>query len=476
MLSIVFLYLFHITFGSATPQSLHDEITNLPGQPPVSFKQYSGYITLNRSSNASMFYWYQECVLGTNKCPLFLWTNGGPGCSGLMAGLTEQGAFRILSNGTLKLNDYSWNKLVNIVYIEQPIGVGYSHSNNINDYYSGDESSAQGMYEFLQGFYKVFPETQPLDFYISSESYGGHYAPMFAKYIVDHDTTKSINFKGFIVGNPLTDQLSNQQGHFGTLYGHQLISYPLFTQWKNMCNQGTNHNATCQQLTQAMNTQVQGLFNEGLDFPICLYTKDKQKYDEWYDTNYYAFHAWKRNKFFMDKIYYGTFGEMPPIGYKFGDNNPPFDCLKDYETIYLNRADVKQALHVYSNVIWPWVPCTDRVIYNGSDPGQPMQPVYQYLIDGGYNLHITIYSGDNDANCATMGAQQWIYNMSWIIEKGWSQWMYDSGKNGEQLAGYYVLFKDAISFVTVHSSGHEVPFFRPNKAFQVLQKYLSGEF
>ena len=56
---------------------------------------------------------------------------------------------------------------MNIVFIEQPIGVGFSTSNNPNDYISGDEKSAQEMYLFILGFYKVFPELQQQDFYLS---------------------------------------------------------------------------------------------------------------------------------------------------------------------------------------------------------------------------------------------------------------------------------------------------------------------
>ena len=39
-------------------QILHAEITGLPGQPPVDFKQYAGYIEINATSKASIFYWY----------------------------------------------------------------------------------------------------------------------------------------------------------------------------------------------------------------------------------------------------------------------------------------------------------------------------------------------------------------------------------------------------------------------------------
>lgn len=66
------------------------------------------------------------------------------------------------------------------------------------------------------------------DFYITAESYGGHYMPTLAKFIVDNDAAHAINFKGFAVGNPFTSKASNQLGEFNTLWGHQLVRYHLY--------------------------------------------------------------------------------------------------------------------------------------------------------------------------------------------------------------------------------------------------------
>lgn len=35
-------------------------------------------------------------------------------------------------------------------------------------------------------------------------------------------------------------------------------------------------------------------------------------------------------------------------------------------------------------------------------------PIYNFLIDGGYNLDILIFSGDDDAVCSTLGTQKWV--------------------------------------------------------------------
>jgi len=154
--------------------------------------------------------------------------------------------------------------------------------------------------------------------------------------------------------------------------------------------------------------------------------------------------------------------------------NPPYNCLKDYSSLYLNRMDVRNAMHVSSDFNGSWVACAD-IDYNDKDINAPMQPIYKYLIDSGVKLHMTIYSGDDDSVCATLGDQQWIYKQGWEIEKAWTPWLYDSDDNGKQLGGYYVKFKDAINFITIHSAGHETPFFRPYKSELVLQKYLAND-
>lgn len=92
-----------------------DRITRLPGQPPnVNFSQYSGYITVDPSAGRALFYWLIEVhkTVKPNLQPLVLWLNGGPGCSSVAYGASEEiGPFRVRSDGkTLHLNPYAWNK------------------------------------------------------------------------------------------------------------------------------------------------------------------------------------------------------------------------------------------------------------------------------------------------------------------------------------------------------------------------------
>lgn len=87
------------------------------------------------------------------------------------------------------------------------MGVGFSWSGNSADYSMGDWDAARDNFAAIQVFLERFPAVAANDFYITAESYGGHYMPTLAKYIMDHQPN-SINFKGFAVGNPFTSKVS----------------------------------------------------------------------------------------------------------------------------------------------------------------------------------------------------------------------------------------------------------------------------
>lgn len=64
------------SFSSHSKQQ-KDKVTELPGQPNVSFAQYSGYVSVNKDSGRTLFYWFVEAVEDPASKPLVLWLNGG---------------------------------------------------------------------------------------------------------------------------------------------------------------------------------------------------------------------------------------------------------------------------------------------------------------------------------------------------------------------------------------------------------------
>ena len=207
LVSLLFMsYLILPSVRAYTSDAIADQIGALPGLS-ADINQFSGYITL-AGTQKHIHYWFVEAEEA--NAPLVFWTNGGPGCSGLIGFMTEQGPFYPDRDGNLMPNQYAWNKLANMVFLEQPVGVGFSYSDNEDDYSIGDDQAAKDNLATILGFLERFPEFAKTQLFLTSESYGGHYLPTWASAIIDYndglaDSSKRINFQGFAVGNPYTD-------------------------------------------------------------------------------------------------------------------------------------------------------------------------------------------------------------------------------------------------------------------------------
>ncbi|KAL2509768.1 Serine carboxypeptidase-like 34 [Forsythia ovata] len=212
-----------------------DRVIKLPGQPAVSFKQYAGYINVNQTHGRALFYWFFEATKNPQKKPLLLWLNGGPGCSSIGYGEAEELGpfFTQKGNPKLKFNNNSWNKGANLLFVESPVGVGFSYTNTSSDLKElGDTVTAQDSYNFLVNWFRRFPQYKSHEFYIAGESYAGHYVPQLAEVIFDRNKKVSkdayINLKGFMIGNALLDDEMDQTGMIDYAWDHAVISDHLY--------------------------------------------------------------------------------------------------------------------------------------------------------------------------------------------------------------------------------------------------------
>ncbi|KAH9324389.1 hypothetical protein KI387_004567 [Taxus chinensis] len=220
--------------GLGAPES--DLIPKLPGQTQdVSFKQYSGYITTSEHHGRALFYYFVEAENNPTSSPLTLWFNGGPGCSSLGYGaFMEHGPFKPIDGGLLEQNKYSWNKESNMLYVESPVGVGFSYSNTSSDYNSNDTLSAQDNLAFLVNWLDKFPEFKVVDFYLAGESFAG--MPKSSLIIsVQEYVGNSVAYSNKLLGNPLLDlEISVNNGEF--LWSHGLISDRSYLMDQTVCN------------------------------------------------------------------------------------------------------------------------------------------------------------------------------------------------------------------------------------------------
>jgi len=128
---------------------------------------------------------------------------------------TENGPFWMHTDGYhLIPNKYAWNLHANVLYIDQPVGTGLSYA--VNEHYAKNQSEVDTMFAtFLHNFYKMYPQYRYRDLWFSGESYAGHYIPYFATGIKDGRGAfrglEDLKLRGLMIGNGWSHPLIQTQ-------------------------------------------------------------------------------------------------------------------------------------------------------------------------------------------------------------------------------------------------------------------------
>jgi len=172
------------------------------GEQPES---YSGFLTVDKAHDGNMFFWFVPATdVDPATAPVVIWLQGGPGGSSLFGLLEIHGPFQAVydENGAVKaeVNPYAWTKVANVIYIDNPVGAGFSYSDKLP---STEEEVADNLYEFLLQWFKLFPSYQNQPFFPFGESYAGKFVPRISKKIHDEnpDAEIKINLSGLGIGD-----------------------------------------------------------------------------------------------------------------------------------------------------------------------------------------------------------------------------------------------------------------------------------
>jgi len=409
----------------------------LPGQPGgFTFRQYSGYITVDAKAGRSLFYYFAEAIRNPIKQPLVLWLNGGPGCSSFGYGaLEELGPFLVNPDGrTLSHNRDAWNQVANVLFLETPAGVGFSYSNTTDDYTkTGDKLTAKDSYAFLVNWFNRFPQYKFREFYIAGESYAGYYIPELASTILQHKKLSQasfINFTGIMVGNGVMNRDTDFVGTYQYARSHALISSEIYEEVMNNCTNSKFDELICGILENQVYIEMGNIDIYSIYAPKCIVNASrKAKQEE---------------------------AEIP--GYD--------PCRDNYIHAYLNSPDVQKAIHAnVTKLHYSWTPCSS--VLSWADSVSTVLPIYRQLIASG--LRILVFSGDQDARVPVTSTERAIDKLKLPIDTPWYPWV-----NGDEVGGYTVIYK-GLTFATVRGAGHEVPEFQPSRALTLFKYFLNGK-
>lgn len=183
----------------ALANSNADDVTGIFGN---SDQWRTGYVTVDEHKD-DLFYWLFQSKQSPSTDPLVMWLTGGPGCASEVALFYENGPYQFNPDGSLKQNPFSWNNISNLLYVDQPIGTGFSHGGVFD--VRNEDQVAQDLANLLTGFLEQNPEFVGRDFYITGESYAGHYVPAVTYHLLNMENPPKLNVKGMAIGNGLTD-------------------------------------------------------------------------------------------------------------------------------------------------------------------------------------------------------------------------------------------------------------------------------
>ncbi|KAI0123616.1 Alpha/Beta hydrolase protein [Xylariales sp. AK1849] len=404
--------------------------------------QYSGYLTVGENMN--MWFWFFEARNSPTTAPLAAWFNGGPGCSSMIGLFQENGPCQFYNGAsTPSLNPYSFNEVANMLYVDQPIGTGFSYG---TDSVTSTVTAAPFVWKLIQAFFTQFPQYENRDFGLFTESYGGHYGPEFSHYIEAQNTGiangtvkgEKINLIAVGINNGLYDEKIQYKADIEFAYNNSYRSLISAAQAEKL---NTAYTSKCLPLLE----ECTGLTGTVSACSQAFNTCDDD----------------------IDEVIYNS-ADFDPYDVRASSNdpNPP-----ETYTTYLASAAVKKAIGAAST----YTECPDSVnskfFTTGDYPRSFVETISEVVQSG---IRVLTWAGDADFIC------NWVGNYAVanaITYSGSAQF------KAKELAPYTVdgkemgQFKtvDNLSFIRVYAAGHEVPYYQPKLALQAFNQTMHGQ-
>jgi cathepsin A (carboxypeptidase C) len=369
--------------------------------------------------------------------PVILWLNGGPGCSSMGGLFMELGPSKVNKKLKLDYNPSSWNANASIVFLDQPVNVGFSYSSGS---VGTTNAAAKDIYALMTLFFHQFPEYAKQGFHLAGESYGGHYVPVFASEILSHKD-RNINLKSILIGNGCTETYSQFESYRPMACGEG--GYPAVVS-ESDCQSMENALPRCEQLTKS-----------------CVESGS----------------AWTC----LPATIYCNNALMGPYQ-RTGQN--PYDVRRQcgsstlcyaemgWAASYLNQDFVRDALGVEVD---DFQVCNPRVGRDFSYNNDGMQQVVELIPGLLEQIPVLIYAGDADFICNWLGNRQWTNNLEWAGKEAYSKAeVKDLKLRSGKKYGKVKSAKD-LAFMQMFEAGHMVPYDKPEAALDMLNRWIGGE-
>ncbi|KAK7001471.1 Alpha/beta-hydrolase [Favolaschia claudopus] len=523
--------------GFSSEWQKYFEVTEkLPNITGTLSRNFAGNIPVNRAGhpNNTLFFWAFEHAGkngsltapadSKNTDPWFIWLQGGPGSSGMIALTTENGPIHIQPNGTWFINQFSWHTLGDVIWVDQPVGTGFSTSDS-KGYVPDEDQTGEDFVGFLSNLVKVFPSLATRPLFLTGESYAGTYIPYITKHIFQ--TAKPpVNLRKIAIGDgSLGSQATvehlpvlNVIETYPVLIGYDPEVFDFFREQTHLC--GFDLNLTYPQiggtfptLKLVRPTENSALLNPTEDRAKALRDSVSAKFvgthgedafskrDELFERREDGIQKWKRDlagrangtidpfygcslldeliDYAVNFTFPWTNGEFDVYDIPDATNPEPF---KNASTFF-NDNRTRAALHAPTSKDWirnfnyPFGSVHNRSI--GNQYGDPSVEPIAFLSElaanaTAKNVSIVFYSGNDDSLVQHRGTEVIIQNMTFGGIQGFTRkpstpWFDDDGN----FAGI-VHQERNLTYVLFDGAGHLVPMWKPAQALVFLREFVLG--
>ncbi|TVU34215.1 hypothetical protein EJB05_16046 [Eragrostis curvula] len=434
------------SFGSSSKRV----VTSLPGfDGRLPFHLETGYVEVDEDYGTELFYYFIESEAAADEVPFLLWLTGGHRCSVLSGLAFEIGPIRFVLepyNGTLPRLRYdhnSWTKLwwgsgvsgdpegntqhgewmgfglrtgwrvSHVLFVDSPVGSGFSFSRHSNGYKVGDLSSSQQLHEFLIKWFNDHPEYLASPFYIGGDSYAGKIIPFLVQKIsedIEARRTPLLNLKGYLVGNPSTGENIDTSSKVPFAHGVGIISDQLYETILGHCH-GEDYtnpaNVLCARALDTFNNLLNEVMQGQILIDKCVLVSPGANSDRTVDES-------GGRKMLKEETIRELLNNPPP--------RPPLNCVSyGYYLSYFwaNDRRTREALGIKKGSVDEWVRCRSDDTAYWVDIKSSIK-YHRNVTSKGYRA--LVYSGDHDAVVPHLGTQAWVRSLNFSVVDDWRAW------------------------------------------------------
>lgn len=374
-----------------------------------------GYVMVR--PHAHMFYWlYYTTAKVTHYTdrPLIIWLQGGPG-------MPSSGYGNFIEIGPLTLDQEprptTWVKDFNVVFVDNPVGVGYSYiSDNNAKLVENNQEIGEDLVRFLKSFLQNFDEFQTVPLYIFGESYGGKMAVEFAIQLDKEIQNRNIraNLKGIGLGDSYISPID------------YILNYAPIA-----LNLGLTDKHGYKSI-EMLAKQIQVAIEKG-DFEEASEIENK--------ITVAVIEATRGIDIYNIMLESNT------------TSIPKFITYQDTCNFFMNTV-VKDSLNISKNIDWSYI--NDDIYHSlHKDLIRPVTNTVEAILNN-TNIKVIVYNGVFDFIVNTAGTVNWLDKLNWHGQERWQNASLEALEINMINEGY-VKRVDSLVFYTVLRAGHSIP-------------------